>query len=285
MDKSPALSVDVPTLPAMEMGVTLHVPRRRPRPVELVVRWRGQYRAADLRAALAAHLGHPVGGLLAAGRQVADDAVLGLPPLVDGVSLAVASPGPPADPLPGPAAALELAVVGGPDAGRSRPLLPPGFDVGRHPGAGMRLDDPALSRRHARVEVGPDGVRVTDLGSTNGVLARRPGGGHRRPRHPLDPRHRRTTMRVRRVGGAGLPLALPGDGTVRVTPGAPHPVPAATRHVEAPAPPALPPPTRVPWVAALVPLPVALGLAVVLGPHLLAFALLGPVMVLGSARG
>ncbi len=265
--------------------MTLHVPRRRPRPVELVVRWRGRHHAADLRAAVAGHLGHPVGGLLAAGRHVADDAVLGLPPLVDGASLAVAPPGPPADPLPGPAAPLELVVVGGPDAGRSRPLLPPGFDVGRHPAAGMRLDDTALSRRHARVDVGPDGVRVTDLGSTNGVLV----DGRAVATADLDTRSAlvigRTTMRVRRVGGAGLPLALPGDGTVRVTPGPPHPGPAATRHVEAPAPPALPPPTRVPWVAALVPLPVALALAVFLGPHLLAFALLGPVMVLGSAVG
>ena len=42
---------------------------------------------------------------------------------------------------------------------------------------------------------------------------------------------------------------------------------------------------RVPWLAALLPVPVALVLAAFLGPHLLAFALLGPVLVLGNAVG
>ena len=40
-----------------------------------------------------------------------------------------------------------------------------------------------------------------------------------------------------------------------------------------------------PWLAALVPIPVGVGLALFLGPQLLAFALLGPVMLLASALG
>ena len=270
----------------MEMGVTLHVPRRRPRPLELVVRWQGPQTARGLRAALAAHLGQPVGSVLVAGRLLADDAVVGVPPLVDGASLAVVPSSSPAPPPNVPVAALELVVVGGPDAGRSRVLTPPGFDVGRHPRAGMRLDDTSLSRRHAHVEVGTDGVRVRDLGSTNGVLV----DGRAVRVADVDTRSTlvigRTTLRLRRVTGAGLPLAFPGDGTVTVT-AAPSPGPATTtaRHVDAPTPPVHPPPGRVPWVAALVPLPVALVLAALLGPHLLAFALLGPVMVLGTAVG
>ncbi len=55
--------------------------------------------------------------------------------------------------------------------------------------------------------------------------------------------------------------------------------------VEAPSPPAEPVRARVPWLAALLPVPVALVLAAFLGPHLLAFALLGPVLMLGTAVG
>lgn len=37
-------------------------------------------------------------------------------------------------------------------------------------GVDIKLEDPLLSRRHARIEQGPDGLRVTDLGSTNGTF-------------------------------------------------------------------------------------------------------------------
>ena len=43
------------------------------------------------------------------------------------------------------------------------------------------------------------------------------------------------------------------------------------------------PRTRIPWVAALAPVPVAVALAVFLGPQLLAFALLGPFVLLVTA--
>lgn len=41
--------------------------------------------------------------------------------------------------------------------------------VGRGGGHGVRLDHEDVSRRHAKVEVGVDGVVVHDLGSKNGV--------------------------------------------------------------------------------------------------------------------
>jgi NHLM bacteriocin system ABC transporter ATP-binding protein len=41
--------------------------------------------------------------------------------------------------------------------------------IGREPGCGVVLDDPSVSRRHARVEIAPAGIKVTDLGSGNGV--------------------------------------------------------------------------------------------------------------------
>jgi DNA-binding NtrC family response regulator len=60
-------------------------------------------------------------------------------------------------------------VVAGPDAGRelalgSRPLV-----VGAHGSCDLILSDPRVSRRHVELLVDPGGVRVKDLGSTNGT--------------------------------------------------------------------------------------------------------------------
>jgi pSer/pThr/pTyr-binding forkhead associated (FHA) protein len=41
--------------------------------------------------------------------------------------------------------------------------------VGRAPSADLRLDDPRVSRLHARIEIRDDGVYVEDLGSRNGT--------------------------------------------------------------------------------------------------------------------
>jgi pSer/pThr/pTyr-binding forkhead associated (FHA) protein len=42
--------------------------------------------------------------------------------------------------------------------------------VGRAPSADVRIDDPRVSRLHARIEMRDDGVYVEDLGSRNGTL-------------------------------------------------------------------------------------------------------------------
>jgi pSer/pThr/pTyr-binding forkhead associated (FHA) protein len=42
--------------------------------------------------------------------------------------------------------------------------------VGRSPSADLRLDDPSVSRLHARIEMRDDGVYVEDLGSRNGTV-------------------------------------------------------------------------------------------------------------------
>lgn len=76
-------------------------------------------------------------------------------------------------------------VTGAPDpsAQRSRlvlevngvrhPLTPPGFTIGRGSTADLRINDPGISREHARIEVGDaDGrlrLQIVDLGSTNGI--------------------------------------------------------------------------------------------------------------------
>src|SRR5262245_20922664 len=46
-----------------------------------------------------------------------------------------------------------------------KPLL-----IGRGEDCDVRIPDHSVSRKHARIEPLPEGVRVTDLGSTNGTF-------------------------------------------------------------------------------------------------------------------
>jgi Mg-chelatase subunit ChlD len=50
------------------------------------------------------------------------------------------------------------------------PLTATDVVIGRDPGAGIRLDDPRVSRLHARIYRNPDGLIVQDLGSANGTF-------------------------------------------------------------------------------------------------------------------
>ncbi|AOZ71888.1 hypothetical protein BK816_00120 [Boudabousia tangfeifanii] len=49
-------------------------------------------------------------------------------------------------------------------------LLAPVTVVGRGQDADIRVDDSSVSRRHMEIQITPDGVYATDLGSTNGLL-------------------------------------------------------------------------------------------------------------------
>ncbi len=58
--------------------------------------------------------------------------------------------------------------------GIRHPLTPPGFTLGRGTDADVRINDPGISRLHARVSVaGPDDdptITIEDMGSTNGII-------------------------------------------------------------------------------------------------------------------
>ncbi len=274
----------------MQITLTVHVPRRRPHPVDVVVEWSGRSTVAELCAALAHHLGEPVPSLSSGGQLLPPDGVVGMPPLLHGGSVSVATA--PAGGarfmtvVPEPRSVLDLVVVGGPDAGRRHPLSPPGIAVGRAPVAGLVVDDESLSRTHLYVGVGSSGVTVEDLASTNGVVV---------DGVPIDTATSvdatstvvigSTTLRLRRGGGPGPPARHPGDGTVRVSP-TPGPATAPSDvQVTGPAAPQERPRARVPWLAAVAPVPVAIGLAFFLGPQLLLFAALGPVSLLAGALG
>ena len=67
-----------------------------------------------------------------------------------------------------------LVVLDGPAAGRRWPLAAGRHRLGRGLDADVVLGDPTVSRRHALVTVGAEGVHVRDLGSTHGTrLGRR----------------------------------------------------------------------------------------------------------------
>ena len=65
---------------------------------------------------------------------------------------------------------VSLAVLSGPAAGMEHELDSPRVSLGRGPGVDLVFPDPAMSREHACVEWARGGLRVRDLGSTNGVL-------------------------------------------------------------------------------------------------------------------
>ena len=67
-----------------------------------------------------------------------------------------------------PPAAI-LTVVAGPFAGREMQLPRGHFTIGRAAGNDIVLDDPLISKRHARIEVGGS-VELVDLNSANGIV-------------------------------------------------------------------------------------------------------------------
>ncbi len=65
---------------------------------------------------------------------------------------------------------FRLRVSSGPNAGESFILTDNGATIGRQDGNTIVLDDSRLSRQHARIDLGPGGLTLTDLGSANGTL-------------------------------------------------------------------------------------------------------------------
>ena len=66
--------------------------------------------------------------------------------------------------------ALTVTAVDGPGAPATARLGLGSHTVGREQGNAIVLDDPLVSKRHARIDVTPNGIRLVDLNSANGVL-------------------------------------------------------------------------------------------------------------------
>ncbi len=63
-----------------------------------------------------------------------------------------------------------LVALSGPEAGTEYPLERGCTRIGRGPGVELAFADQAMSRQHAVFELGAEGFRLRDLGSTNGCL-------------------------------------------------------------------------------------------------------------------
>ncbi|SDX48558.1 DNA segregation ATPase FtsK/SpoIIIE, S-DNA-T family [Modestobacter sp. DSM 44400] len=247
---------------------------------------------ADVLTALADVLGGAAPSLWAGSSPLPEGTPLSAPALRHGAVLGLDRPGPrtgTGDGDPETAGALELQVVGGPDAGHVLPLGRGDLVVGRGAGCGFPLTDPDVSRRHVLVSVGAGQVTVTDLASSNGTVLRTPAGhvplGDRPSPWAVGSTLLLGASAVRLSGPRGEPLdrSPAPQGRLRVRPVHARPVPAAEVSVSVPAPPPETARRRLGWVALALP---AVGGALMAwllsAPQFLFFALLSPVVALGS---
>ena len=217
---------------------------------------------ARIRPELSAMTGHSCFSV--DGRALEDSDILGEKALLRGAILAAGdllTPGP-ADASAG---LVELRVVGGPGAGRSIRLGRGDHVLGRAVSNGVCLDDLGISRAHSVIGVRPDSVWVRDLEPTNAStlddLPLTPGGA------ALEP-----TSRLR-LGSTTVALApsLPATGHVTASAGLVHihrrprflePEPSVV--VSFPDRPSRPDTSRMPLLASVVPVVLAVGLAIAL---------------------
>ncbi|WP_448615713.1 FtsK/SpoIIIE domain-containing protein [Modestobacter sp. URMC 112] len=249
----------------------------------------------EVLAALSPVLGLPAGSLWCGSSPLPPATPLSAAPLRHGAALGVDRAGPPTGDrdteAPGRVGdgALELHVVGGPDAGRVAPLRQGDLVIGRGAAGRLPLTDPDVSRRHLQVGVRAGRVTVADLGSSNGSELRTSTGTSRLGTAPVPwPVGGVVSVgasAVRLTGPSGVPLdCRPAPaGRVRVSP-VPAPGRAAPEVVVPfPAAPAERPRRRLGWVAVAVPAVAGLLMAWVLAtPQFLFFALLGPVVAVGG---
>jgi S-DNA-T family DNA segregation ATPase FtsK/SpoIIIE len=141
-------------------------------------------------------------------------------------------------------------VLSGPDAGREFPLGVGSSLIGRDHTADVRLSDPMVSKRHARVNVG-DHIEVIDENSANGVLI----GGAAVARGVLASTDLLTLgdttlsiVVIRRTQAARLTSQIDHVRGPRVVP------PRREVVLPAPQPPTPPEPQRLPWLALVAPL-------------------------------
>ena len=177
--------------------------------------------------------------------------------------------------------AAVLRVLRGPDEGAEFPLRYGDSVLGRDAGVDVRLHDPLVSGRHARVTIG-NVVELVDLNSANGLLV----DGGVVPRVVLEPG--RSVV----IGGSEVAVALtaPSRGAVAEVGGSrpfirrPRVV---TRFAGGPmVPPQLPTPrdpAKFPALSLVMPMVMGIAMfALTKSPFSLLFVVMGPVMMVGS---
>jgi len=171
-----------------------------------------------------------------------------------------------AAPAPRPRGQLLVQVVGGGAAGHTVSLQD-ALLIGRDERCDLCLPDGDVSRRHAVLEVCVGGIRVRDLGSTNGTWS----DGRRVDRAPV------TAESLLRLGDSYLRVAPSGaPAYVRAAEHTPDPIPLPS----APAPAS---PARTQWLTVLAP---ALGgIALAWAMHSTLFLLMAALTPLGAVAG
>ncbi|WP_460849874.1 FtsK/SpoIIIE domain-containing protein [Phytohabitans suffuscus] len=184
-----------------------------------------------------------------------------------------------------PPATFEVEVTGGAGAGRRLPLAAgASIQVGRDADCDLTLDDERVSRRHLHIGAGSRTVEITDLGSSNGTDldgVRVSGTVTARPGQVIALGSTTLTIRlVEPVTAEAAMTAADGRLAFAAPPRIQRPQPAAV--VGLPQPPQEPPPRRIPMMASLLPVVLGVVMAYFMGPIMLLFAAMGPVLLLGT---
>ncbi len=235
---------------------------------------------ADVSGELLAAVGRRSGRLVCGGAVTPLDHPLGTPPLVQGAVLTVDG-----SDVPQQRCLLELHVTAGPDAGGVHPLIHGAHTLGRSAVADVRVDDPELSRLHARLAVGHDTVVVEDLGSTNGSAI--DGTAVSRDGTLLAPGQSLSVgaSQLRLVIADGVRAATRADGMGHLEVNRPPRLTSPPPRVclQRPTPPLPREGARFPFLAAAVPAVAGAALVAFTGStSYLFFVLLSPLMVLGT---
>jgi S-DNA-T family DNA segregation ATPase FtsK/SpoIIIE len=241
----------------------------------------------DVSTAVTALLPQAAGqdGIWSGSHRLPPSAMLGGPGLRNGDVLTLGQAG---DRDLTAGAVLRLHVIGGPDAGLVVALPRGVTTVGRGPTCDVTLTDPDVSRQHATITVTTAGISVRDLDSTNGTLL--DGAPVDADGASVEPGQLvRLGESLLSVLGADEPAAAvrPGPDGSRLVNRPPRlSVRLPDREVTFPARTTTHGPQRVQWLAGLLPAGVGVGLALALHSiQFLAFALLSPVVILGTALG
>lgn len=177
--------------------------------------------------------------------------------------------------------AAVLRVLRGPDEGKEFPLRYGDSVLGRDSGTDVRLRDPLVSGRHARITIG-NVAELVDLNSANGLLV----DGGVVPRVTLDPG--RSVV----IGGSEVAIALtaPGRETVSEVGGArpflrrPRVVARfAAEVLEPPQSPTPRDPAKFPMLSLAMPVVMGVAMfALTRSPFSLLFVVMGPAMMIGG---
>ena len=148
------------------------------------------------------------------------------------------------------ASGLQLLVQQGPRAGQSFDLDKPLITIGREAGSDIVLEDPQVSRHHARLTLQAGGYVIEDLGSTNGTFINEQRLAGAQPINPGDKLRLGDNVVLSVSGSLGVGETVVGHGQTPTLPpsfGAPPPPPPS---FSAPPPPppmaygAPPPPAK-----------------------------------------